>query len=77
MALVKDAALDRWTLFDDASASVVGDWAAVAAKCAAGRIQPAVLFFVGYDPAGVADGGGGGAGAAARGGGGVCWAAAD
>ena len=51
MALVKDRRLGQWVLFDDASASAVGDWAAVVRKCAAGRILPSVLLFTAYDPA--------------------------
>ncbi len=39
-----------WALVDDACASAVGDWAAVVAKCRAGRIQPSVLFFEAEGP---------------------------
>jgi hypothetical protein len=39
-----------WALVDDARASAVGDWAAVVAKCRAGRIQPSVLFFEAEGP---------------------------
>lgn len=34
-----------WFMFDDATVTQVGDWAAVKRKCIAGRIQPSVLFF--------------------------------
>lgn len=35
-----------WLSLDDTAVSVVGDWQAVIGKCARGRMQPSVLFFV-------------------------------
>lgn len=71
MALIRSRQTQSWLLFDDASVSQVGDWAAVVRKCQAGRIQPSVLFYTHYDVAEVVDGGSAGVGTApAMGGGG-------
>ncbi len=35
----------EWVIFDDASVNVVGSWAALVAKCRAGRMQPSTLFY--------------------------------
>mgnify|MGYP001086253949 CR=1 FL=1 len=37
--------LQAWAKIDDTHVSKVGDWADVKRKCAAGRVQPSVLFF--------------------------------
>ncbi len=42
LALVQ---INMWVMFDDAHVATVGDWQAVLRKCAAGRIQPLVLFY--------------------------------
>ena len=34
-----------WLLCDDAHVALVGAWPDVVRKCAAGRIQPSVLFY--------------------------------
>ena len=46
-------------MFDDASASAVGSWAEVRARCEAGRIQPSVLFYEAAFAPGGGDSGGG------------------
>lgn len=38
----------QWVQYDDTSVKPVGDFAAVAAKCRAGRFQPHVIFFEKY-----------------------------
>ncbi|KAG2500861.1 hypothetical protein HYH03_001622 [Edaphochlamys debaryana] len=35
----------EWVMFDDATVSAIGPWAAVSDKCVRGRIQPSVLFY--------------------------------
>ncbi len=37
--------LQAWAKIDDTHVSRVGSWADVKRKCAAGRVQPSVLFF--------------------------------
>jgi ubiquitin C-terminal hydrolase len=44
-AFVLRPELGAWFAYDDATVTQVGPWDRVKTKCAAGRIQPSVLFF--------------------------------
>ena len=44
-AFILKPRLQQWFLFDDARIAPVGTWPDVVAKCRAGRMQPAVLFY--------------------------------
>jgi ubiquitin C-terminal hydrolase len=44
-AFVKQQPGGAWAVYDDSAVIPVGAWPDVRARCAAGRIQPSVLFF--------------------------------
>lgn len=46
---------NQWLLFDDATVLTIGGWGEVVRRCAAGRIQPAVLFYMHHDASDVPD----------------------